>query len=343
MGRPEETAIPAAAALATDTLRAVCPDRPPELRPPVRVRLGVEAARLVPAADGLLIVHGEGGLHRLAGGRIERLLAGGRDYALREGHLARLEEDRLELFDYRPGEVPILRKTLPAQAHDVSVALLAEEVLLHSAFNERALVLGRSLSSGEVTSALLPVERDLLRTLLRGPERLHEDEGLLVRGGSWLLHVPRVGDPVQAVQLARGRRRVLELAGGRRGAIRIHDRVHRESGACPGCVRRVELGGRVTVVPLYAGAAAGDDAFWILRLDPPGGPGAVLLHVAVDRPAVRAWRLALPASPTALAVWRDSLAVAAGRHLWRLAPPDPGAGAECPVVGPEGRSYLRSR
>jgi hypothetical protein len=94
----------------------------------------------------------------------------------------------------------------------------------------------------------------------------------------------------------------------------------------------VEVSARVTVVPLYAGAAVEDGVFWILRLDPAGGVRAALLRVAPGGPEVRAWRLTFPATPGALAMWRDSLAIAAGPDLWRFPVPEPASGAACEVA-----------
>ncbi len=319
--------------LKADTLRASCPGRLPDLALPAPARLGVEARRLLPAGDGLLAVARKGGLHRHAAGRTLQLLEDGRDYALLGERLVRLEEDRIETFDYRPGKAPMPRSRLPARDHDVSIALLARGAYVHSAFNEDALVLRRSPLNGAIEAALLPVERDLLRTLLRGPEHLHEDEGLLVGEDGWLLHVPLIRDPVQAIQTETRQRRVMELAGGRRGEVRVEGRTRRDSRPCPGCTRRVEVSARVTVVPLYAGAAVEKDVLWILRLDPAGGTRAALLRVALDASEVRAWRLAFPATPGALGVWRDSLAIAAGPDLWRFPLPEPGSGAACEVAG----------
>ncbi len=328
-GEEVASTSPPPVAMATDTLRAACPEPLPKLPLPEPVDLGVEARRLLAAGDGLLVVGAQGGLHRHAEGRTERLLEGGRDYALRGERLVRLEEDRIEVFDYRPTGVPAPRSKLAAQSHDISIALLERGAFVHSGFNRRALVLRRSIRDGTVVGALLPVERDLLRTLLLGPERLHEDEGILVASGTWLLHVPLVGDPVQAVETSAGRRLVLELARGRRGKVRFDRKARRDVQPCPGCARRVELRGRDTVVPLYAGAAVEDGVFWILRLDPAGAARAALLRVAAHAPEVRAWRLAFPTTPGALAVWRDSLAIAAGPDLWRMPLPRPESGIRC--------------
>ncbi len=338
-GGPASFPSPAPVVMESDTLEAVCPERLPVLALPAPVDLGVDAGRLLPAEDGLLVVAREGGLHRHAGGRTERLLEGGRDYALLGKRLLRLVEGRIEAFDHRPAGVPVLRSTLPGQSHDSSIVLLERGTFVHSAFNEQALILRRSIRSGAVEAALLPVERDLLRTLLlRGPERLHEDEGILVGEDAWLLYVPFVRDPVQALQTATGRRWVLELAGGRRGEVRLEQKTRTDVQPCPDCTRLVKVRGRVSFVPLYAGAAVEDGVFWILRLDPAGATRAALLRVAVDVPVVRAWRLVFPIIPGALAVWRDSLAIAAGPDLWRLALPEPASGARCSVVGPDRRS-----
>ncbi|MGH7571025.1 MAG: hypothetical protein ACREMK_04175 [Gemmatimonadota bacterium] len=321
---------PAAVAMEAETLRVVCPARLPGLELPPPVHVGVEASRLLPDGEGLLVVADGGGLYRHTAGGTRRLLEGGRDYALAGERLARLEEDRIETFDYRSGEAPVPRARLPAQGHDVSVALLGGEALVHSAFNERALVLRRSLDDGAIQGALLPVRRNLFWSLLRGPEHLHEDEGLLLGEGPWLLHVPVVRDPVQALQMRTGRHWILELADGERGEVRLEGKTRREVQSCPGCPRRVKLSsGRVSVVPLYAGAIIDEDIFWILRLDPPGSSRAALLRVTVEAPEVRAWRLAFPTPPGALAVWRDSLAIAAGPDLWRVPLPEPRTGALC--------------
>jgi hypothetical protein len=91
---------------------------------------------------------------------------------------------------------------------------------------------------------------------------------------------------------------------------------------------------------LYADAAFGAGALWILRLAPPGSSGASLLRVGLDRPEdpeVRAWRLAdLPAPPTAIAVQTDGVRVAAGRHLHLYDLPAPSSGAAC-VAERDGR------
>jgi hypothetical protein len=306
-------------AMTVDTLRAGCPEPLPALAVSTPIALGVEAKRLLPAGDGLLVVAEEGGLHRYSARRTERLLQGGRDYALYGRRLIRLEGNRIEIFDYSGAAgVPALRSRLPAQGHDVSVLLLKPGAFVHSAFNEHALVLRRSVRDGAVEAAMLPVERDLLRSLLLGPERLHRDEGLLAGEGKWLLHVPFVRDPVQAIDTEASHRWVLMLAHGRRGKVRIEGEERREVQACSACIRRVEMRARVTFVPLYAGAAVDDGVFWILRLDPAGGSRAALLRVAPEMAEIRAWRVAFPTRPGALAVWRDSLAIAAGLQLWFL-------------------------
>ena len=319
----------ATVAVATDTLRSRCPKRLPGLRLPPPIRLDVEAVRLIPAGDGLLVVASRGGLHRHAGGRTERLLEGGRDYALEGERLVRLEADRVEVFEYLPAGIPRLLSTAPAQAHDVAIALEGRRMFVHSGFNRDALVLERSIPDGAVQGAFLPVERDLLRGLLMGPERLHRDEGILAAGGGWLLHVPFTRDPAQAVHPEAGRARVLELAEGRRGEIHLERKARRDRRPCPACPRRVALRARVAVVPLYAGAAVADGAFWVLRLDGPGASRAVLLRIGARAAEVRAWRLAFPVTPGALAVWRDSLAIAAGPDLWRLPLPAPRSGIAC--------------
>ena len=312
-------------AAASDTLRAECPERLPALGL-ARRPSGREITRILPARDGILLASPEG-IFRAAGGRTDRLLSGGKDWALAGGILARLGEGRIDLFDYRPGEAPAPRAALAAGRHETSIALAAGDLFVHSAFHDDALVLRRSLEDGAVVGRELPVERDLFRMLLEGPGRLHEDEGTLVSGADRVIQVPAVRDPVTLLETAGGPGRVLELAGGRRGEVRIDRETRREGRHCRLCIRRIEIDGRVSVVPVYPAAAMAEGVLWLVRLDPPGSSNAVLLKADVEAREVRAWRLAVPGPPTALAVAGDTLLLAADRDLW--ASPAPTAGALC--------------
>ncbi|HET6342627.1 MAG TPA: hypothetical protein VFG78_10655, partial [Gemmatimonadota bacterium] len=300
-----------------------CPERPPALGL-ARRRTGREITRIVPAPDGILLATPEG-LFRAAGGRTDRLLPGGKDWALAGGILARLGEGRIDLFDYRPGEAPAPRAALAAGRHEASIALAAGDLFVHSAFHDDALILRRSLEDGAVVGQALPVQRDLFRTLLEGPGRLHEDEGRLVSEADRVVQVPAVRDPVTVLETAGGPLRVLELAGGRRGAVRVDRERRREGRRCRLCIRRIEIDGRVSVVPLYAAAAMAEGVLWLVRLDPPGSSNAVLLRADVEARQVRAWRLALPGPPTALGVAGDTLLLAADRDLWTAPAPTKGA------------------
>jgi hypothetical protein len=314
---------------ASDTLRAECPERPPALHL-ARRPTGREITRILPAPDGILLATPEG-LFRAAAGRTVRLLRGGKDWALAGGILARLGEGRIDLFDYRPREAPAPRATLGAGRHEASIALAAGDLFVHSAFHDDALILRRSLEDGAVQGRALPVERDLFRTLLEGPGRLHEDEGMLVSEAGRVVQVPAVRDPVTVLETAGGFGRVLELAGGRRGEVRVDREGRREKRRCRLCIRRIEIDGRVSVVPLYAAAAMAEGVLWLVRLDPPGSSTAVLLRADVGAREVRAWRLALPGPPTALAVVGDTLVLAADRDLWAVPAPTAAAGAACPL------------
>ncbi|MGH7544404.1 MAG: hypothetical protein ACREK7_10760, partial [Gemmatimonadota bacterium] len=321
-------AAPLASPAAADTLQAECPERQPALRL-ARRPTGREITRILPARDGILLASPEG-LFRAAGGRTVRLLPGGKDWALVGGVLARLGEGRIDLFDYRPHEAPAPRATLAAGRHEASIALAAGDLFVHSAFHDDALILRRSLD-GAVVGRALPVHRDLFRTLLEGPGRLHEDEGTLVSEAGRVVQVPTVRDPVTVLDTAGGSGRVLELAGGRRGEVRVDRERRREGRRCRLCIRRIEIHGRVSVDPLYAAAAMAEGVLWLVRLDPPGSSNAVLLRADVEARQVRAWRLALPGPPTALAVVGDTLVLAADRDLWAVPAPAAAAGAACPL------------
>ncbi|MCI0584055.1 MAG: hypothetical protein L0227_14425, partial [Chloroflexi bacterium] len=112
----------------------------------------------------------------------------------------------------------------------------------------------------------------------------------------------------------------------------------REERRCRLCIRRIRMEGRVSVVPLYAAAAIAEGVLWLVRLEPAGSSDAVLLRVDLGAREVRAWRLGLPAPPTALAVVGDTLVLAADRDLWVAEAPPAAAGAGCPVVGLRSRS-----
>jgi hypothetical protein len=321
-----ETAGPAgslASPADSDTLRAECPERPPALGL-VRRPTGREITRILAAPDGILLGTPEG-LFRAAGGRTVRLLPGGKDWALAKGVLARLGEGRIDLFDYRPREAPAPRAALAAGRHEASIALAAGDLFVHSAFHDDALILRRSLEDGAVVGQALPVQRDLFRTLLEGPGRLHEDEGRLVSEADRVVQVPAVRDPITVLGTAGGPLRVLELAGDRRGAVRVDRELRREKRRCRLCIRRIEIEGRVSVSSLYPAAAMAEGVLWLVRLEPPGSSNAVLLRADVEARQVRAWRLVLPGPPTALAVAGDTLVVAADRDLWTVPAPTKGA------------------
>jgi len=322
-------AAPLPVPAATDTLRAECPERSPALGF-VRRPTGREITRILPAGDGILLVTPEG-LFRTSGGRTMRLLQGGKDWALAGGVLARLGEGRVDLFDYRPREAPAPRGALTAGRHEASIALAAGDLFIHSAFHDDALILRRSLDDGAVVGRMLPVERDLLRTLLEGPGRLHEDEGRLVSEAGRVVLVPAVRDPVTVMEAAGGPGHVLALAGGRRGQVRVDGERRREGRRCRLCIRRIEIEGQVSVVSLYAAAALTRGVLWLVRLDPPGSSNAVLLRADVEAREVRAWRLVLPGPPTALAVVGDTLLLAADRDLWLAPAPTAAAGSACPL------------
>jgi hypothetical protein len=329
-------AAPPASPPAADTVRAECPEGLPLLRP-ARRPAGREISRILPAADGALLASPEG-LFRAGDGRTVRLLPEGRDWALEQGVLARLGEGRIDLFDYRPPENPALRATLTAGQHETSIALADGDLFVHSAFHDDALILRRSLEHGAVLGGLLPVERNLFRTLLEGPGRLHEDEGTLVAGAGRVFHVPAVRDPVVELETRGGPGVVLELAGGRRGEARVDREERHEVPRCRLCIRRIQITGRVSIVRLYAAAALAEGILWLVRLEPPGSSSGVLLRADVEGREVRAWRLVLPAPPTALAIVGDTLLLAADRDLWVLPEPTAGAGTACSVVGPGSRS-----
>jgi hypothetical protein len=324
-GEAASLAFPAA----LDTLRAECPVRPPSLGL-ARRSTGREITRILPAPDGILLATPEG-LFRAVGGRTVRLLSRGKDWALGGGVLARLGEGRIDLFEYRPHVTPARRAALAAGRHEASIALAGVDLFVHSAFHDDALVLRRSLQDGAVLGRALPVERDLFRTLLEGPGRLHEDEGTLAADAGRVVHVPAVRDPVTVLEAGGGPGRVLELAGGRRGVVRVDRERRRERRRCRLCIRRIEIQGRVAVVPLYAAAALAEDVLWLVRLDPPGSSNALLLRADLGAREVRAWRLALTDPPTALAVVGDTLLLAADRDLWLAAAPTTGTGTACAV------------
>ena len=325
--RGEAAPLPVPAA--SDTLFAECPERPPALGL-VRRPAGREITRILPARDAILLATPEG-LFRAAGGRTERLLRGGKDWALDGGVLARLGEGRIDLFDYRPRVAPAPRAALPAGRHEASIALAQGDLFVHSAFHDDALVLRRSLDDGAVVGRALPVERELLRTLLEGPGRLHEDEGRLVSEAGRVVLVPAVRDPITVLDAAGGSGRVLALAGGRRGEVRFAGQERREGRRCRLCIRRIEIQGKLSVVPLYAAAALARGFLWLVRLDPPGSSNAVLLRADVEAREVRAWRLVLPGPPTALAVVGDTLLLAADRDLWHAPAPTTATGTACPL------------
>lgn len=335
IGTDRGEAAPLAVPAAHDSLSAECPERLPALGL-ARRPTGREITRILPAPDGILLATPEG-LFRAAGGRTDRILPRGRDWALAGGVLARLGEDRIDLFEYHPDETPALRAVLAAGRHEASIALAGGDLFVHSAFHDDALVLRRSLEDGVVLGRALPVERDLFRTLLEGPGQLHEDEGALAADAGRVVHVPAVRDPVTVLETA-GPGQVLELAGGRRGEVRVDREEDREERPCRLCIRRVAIRGLVTVVPLYAAAAIAEGVLWLVRLDPPGSPHGVLLRADLEAVEVRGWRFTLPSPPTALAVVGDTLVLAADHDVWVAQVPAAAAGAACPVVGSRRRS-----
>lgn len=149
--------------------------------------------------------------------------------------------------------------------------------------------------------------------------------------GARVVHVPAVKDPVTVLDAAGGHGRVLELSQGRRGEVRVDGKTRRDSDRCRLCVRRIRIEGRVSIVPLYAAAALTGGVLWLVRMDPPGSASSVLLRADLAAREVRAWRLGVPGPPTALAVARDSLVVAADRDLWLAPVPPAAAGAICPL------------
>lgn len=235
------------------------------------------------------------------------------------------------MYGFGPRGTPVHRRSLPAGRHEAAIALAEGDLFVHSAFHDDALILRRSLADGALVGRALPVERDLLRTLLEGPRRLHEDEGTLVSDGARVVHVPAVKDPVTVLDVAGGRGRLLELAQGSRGEVSVEGEPRREGDNCRLCVRRIRIEGRVSIIPLYTAAALTGDVLWLVRMDPPGSASAVLLRADLAAREVRAWRLGVPGPPTAIAVARDSLVVAADRDLWITPAPQPGAGAICPL------------
>ncbi|HUP20754.1 MAG TPA: hypothetical protein VM778_12500, partial [Gemmatimonadota bacterium] len=155
--------------------------------------------------------------------------------------------------------------------------------------------------------------------------------GRLRAGGEEAAFVPLVRDPVV---LLGARPRALFLAEGARGEIRtVRRETSRTPRACPTCTEHNEIETSQEIRRLYADAAYGAGALWVLRLDPPGSSAAVLLRLGLEQPQgpeVRAWRLGgLSEPPSAIAVQADGVRVAAGRHLYLYSMPEPAKGGLC--------------
>lgn len=316
-----------------DTLRFNCA-APPELAGNSIHPLALPVERLLVAGQDLLAVTGEGDLVRLPGGPgpARRLLSGGKDYDLADGAVARLTRDGIDLFGYGRDRLWPIGEPLAVQPHEISLALGATAVHLHSpADPANVLVTARDRRTGEEAADHLPVDRPFLRLLMTDPDQLLAETGRVRSAGEHVVFVPALRDPVV---LLGARPLALYLGDDARGVLRTVERVDTfTERPCPTCTEHRTATARQEVHPLYADAAFGDGALWILRLTPPGSSRATLLRVGVERPGrpeVHAWRLAgLDATPTALARQRDRIVVADGRHLHGFPVPALGDGAAC--------------
>ena len=95
---------------------------------------------------------------------------------------------------------------------------------------------------------------------------------------------------------------------------------------------------KVYLLETEGAAALAEGVLWLVRLEPPGSSNVTLLRADLEARLVSAWRLGLPAPPTALAAIGDTLALAADRDLWVLPAPSSSVGGPCSVVGFRSRS-----
>lgn len=303
-------------AIAGDTLRLRC-DEVPVLVHRERESIEVPVERLLTSGEDLLLATRTGALLRFQGpGRAAvPVLGRGKDYDAREDVVVRLSPEQVDFFRYRDGSASPARHPLPAAGSDLSIAMGPSSLYLHSpAHPSNVLVVERDRRTGDSRAAFLPVQRNLLRLLLTDADELLRDTGYVRAIDEGFAFVPMVRDPIEI--FAR-RRTTLFLANGDEGSIRTSSSaVVRSDHPCPTCTEHREVETRQEIRRLYADVAVGRGSLWILRLDPPGSPAAVLLRYALDERRVVAWRLAgLESPPRALAVWGARLVVADDGHL----------------------------
>lgn len=298
----------------------------------------VAVERLLAAERNLLLVTEEGALLRFDGPNRDpaTILADGKDYDTRDGILVRIDRVQASFYHYEAGRLSRAGPPQPVASHELSVALGPRSIYLHSPANPANVLVVEQDRTGEQARSFLPVERNLLRLLVTDADAVLKDTGYVRAFSGGFVFVPLIHDPIDIV----GQRGVaLFLAGGVRGSMRtVSERLVRDDQECPTCTRNREVESRQEIRRLYADAVVEEEALWILRLDPPGSPGAALHHYPIKRSTdseVRSWRLGgMESPPRAMAFWRGHIIVADDHHLHSYEVPLVGQGVPCSSLHP---------
>src|SRR5688572_8925984 len=330
-----EEAQEAAFESAADSARFHCGPGP-VVAPTGRDSISFVVERLLTAGDDLLLVTRDGALLRFEGRdrTPARLLDGGRDYDSRGDVVVRLRGEQADFFRYEGAGLTPIEPSLPAARHDLSVALTPNSLYLHSPVSPaNVLVVHRDRRPGGRATAFLPVDRSLLRLLMGDIDGIMEDTGYVRALDEGFAFVPMIRDPIEVV--AR-RPTAVFLSGDVRGMIRtVSQEITRDEHPCRTCTQHREIETRQEVRRLYADAARGPGALWILRLDPPGSSEAILYRYCLrdDQPEARSWRMTgMQRPPRAMAIWKDRIVVADEGHLNFYDVPRAEEGGFCQVI-----------